>query len=45
MNQMKNMGRLESVLSMLPGVGGKVKDISSMVDEKPWEDGKPLSFL
>lgn len=34
MNQMKNMGGLESVLSMLPGVGGKVKDISSMVDEK-----------
>lgn len=34
MNQMKNMGGLESVLSMLPGMGGKMKDISGMVDEK-----------
>ena len=34
MNQMKNMGGLSSVLSMLPGIGSQVKDIDSMVDEK-----------
>ena len=36
MNQMKNMGGISSVLSMLPGmgVGGKMKDIESMIDEK-----------
>ena len=33
MNQMRNMGGLESVLSMLPGMGGKMKDIQGMVDE------------
>jgi signal recognition particle subunit SRP54 len=34
MNQMKKMGGLSSVLSMLPGVSGKMKDLESMVDEK-----------
>ena len=34
MNQMKNMGGISSVLSMLPGIGGQIKDIESMVDEK-----------
>ncbi len=34
MAQMKKMGGLESVLSMLPGMGGKMKDIQGMVDEK-----------
>ena len=34
MNQMKNMGGLSSVLSMLPGIGSQVKDLDSMVDEK-----------
>lgn len=34
MKQMKNMGGLSSVLSMLPGIGSQVKDIDSMVDEK-----------
>ncbi|MGI6007689.1 MAG: signal recognition particle protein [Ruminococcus sp.] len=34
MNQMKNMGGISSVLNMLPGIGGKMKDIESMVDEK-----------
>ncbi|MCR5294497.1 MAG: signal recognition particle protein [Lachnospiraceae bacterium] len=33
MNQMRNMGGLESVLSMLPGMGGRMKDISGMIDE------------
>ena len=34
MNQMKNMGGLSSVLSMLPGIGSQIKDLDSMVDEK-----------
>lgn len=34
MQQMKNMGGLQSVLSMLPGVGGKMKELESMIDEK-----------
>ena len=34
MNQMKNMGGISSVLSMMPGFGGsKMKDIESMIDE------------
>lgn len=34
MNQMKNMGGISSVLNMLPGMGGKMKDIEGMIDEK-----------
>ena len=34
MNQMKNMGGISSVLNMLPGLGGKMKDIEGMIDEK-----------
>jgi len=34
MKQMKNMGGLSSILSMLPGMGAKMGDISSMVDDK-----------
>jgi len=33
LQQMRNMGGLESVLSMLPGMGAKSSDISNMVDE------------
>jgi len=34
MNQVKNMGGIESVLSMMPGMGGKMGQISGMIDEK-----------
>ena len=34
MKQMKNMGGLSSILSMLPGMGAKMGDVSSMIDEK-----------
>ncbi len=35
MNQMKNMGGISSILSMMPGFGGsKMKDIEGMIDEK-----------
>ncbi|MDO4804724.1 MAG: signal recognition particle protein [Lachnospiraceae bacterium] len=33
MNQMKKMGGLESILSMLPGMGTRMKDIQGMIDE------------
>ncbi len=34
MRQMRKMGGLTSILSMLPGVGGKMGDLESMIDEK-----------
>ena len=34
MNQLKKMGGLTSLLSMMPGMGSKMGDISSMVDDK-----------
>lgn len=34
MKQMKKMGGLSSVLNMLPGIGGKMKEIEGMIDEK-----------
>lgn len=34
LNQMKSMGGLSSVLNMLPGMGGKMKEIEGMIDEK-----------
>ena len=34
MKQMRNMGGLSSILSMLPGMGMKGADLDSMVDEK-----------
>ena len=34
MKQMRNMGGLSSILSMLPGLGIKAGDLESMIDEK-----------
>jgi signal recognition particle subunit SRP54 len=34
MAQMNKMGGLESILSMLPGMSTKMKDIQGMIDEK-----------
>ncbi len=34
MKQMRNMGGLSSILSMMPGMGAQMGDIESMVDEK-----------
>ncbi len=33
MNQMKNMGGLSSIISMLPGVGGQMKQLEDAIDE------------
>ena len=37
MNQMKKMGGLSSVLSMMPGLGSQMKDIENAIDEKKME--------
>ena len=34
MKQMRNMGGLSSILSMMPGLGAKIAQLESMVDEK-----------
>lgn len=34
MKQMRNMGGLSSILKMLPGMGAKMGDLESMIDEK-----------
>lgn len=34
MKQMRKMGGLTSILSMMPGIGSKLGDIESMIDEK-----------
>ena len=34
MKQMRNMGGLGSILSMMPGMGSKMGDLESMIDEK-----------
>ena len=34
MKQMRNMGGLSSILSMMPGMGAKMGDLESMIDEK-----------
>lgn len=34
MKQMRNMGGIGSLLSMMPGLGGKNADLASMIDEK-----------
>ncbi len=34
MEQMRKMGGLSGILSMMPGLGGKAKDLDGMIDEK-----------
>ncbi|MCI8333760.1 MAG: signal recognition particle protein [Lachnospiraceae bacterium] len=34
MNQMKKMGGMASILSMMPGLGSQMKDLESAIDEK-----------
>ena len=42
MEQMQKMGGMSSILNMLPGIGGKVKDLESMIDEKAMERTKAM---
>ena len=42
LEQMNNMGGISSILNMLPGVGGKMKDLEGMIDEKAMERTKSI---
>ena len=42
MEQMNNMGGIQSILSMLPGIGGKAKDLEGMIDEKAMDRTKAI---
>ena len=42
MEQMQKMGGMSSILNMLPGIGGKAKDLESMIDEKAMERTKAM---
>ena len=42
MEQMNKMGGIGSILNMLPGIGGKMKDIESMIDESALERTKAI---
>ena len=42
MEQMNKMGGIGSILNMLPGIGGKMKDIESMIDEGALERTKAI---
>ena len=39
---LKKMGGLKSVLGMLPGIGGKLKQLESQIDEKQLEKNKAI---
>ncbi len=41
-NSLKKMGGLKSVLSMMPGLGGKLKQIEEQIDEKALERNKAI---
>ena len=41
-NSMKKMGGLKAILGMLPGIGGKLKQIEDQIDEKALEKNKAI---
>ena len=41
-NSLKKMGGLKSVLSMMPGIGGKLKQIEDMIDDKALDKNKAI---
>ena len=41
-NSLKKMGGLKSVLSMMPGISGKMKQLENMIDEKMLEKNKAI---
>ena len=42
MEQMNKMGGIGNILNMLPGMGGKMKDIEGMIDEKAMDRTKSI---
>jgi len=41
-NSLKKMGGLKSVLGMIPGIGGKLREIENQIDEKQLEKNKAI---
>ena len=41
-NSLKKMGGLKAVLSMMPGVSGKMKQLENMIDDKMLEKNKAI---
>ncbi len=41
-DSMKRMGGIKSILGMLPGIGGKLKEIENQIDEKTFEKNKSI---
>ncbi|MBE7076926.1 MAG: signal recognition particle protein [Clostridiales bacterium] len=41
-NSLKKMGGIKSVLSMIPGIGGKLKQIEDQIDDKALEKNKAI---
>lgn len=41
-NSLKKMGGLKSVLSMMPGIGGKLKQLEDQIDDKMLEKNKAI---
>ncbi len=42
LEQMNKMGGISSILNMLPGVGSKMKDVESMINEKAMDRTKSI---
>lgn len=42
LNSMKKMGGLKSILGMIPGLGGKLRQIEEQIDEKQLEKNKAI---
>lgn len=42
LEQMNKMGGISSILNMLPGMGSKMKDVESMIDEKAMDRTKSI---
>ena len=42
LEQMNKMGGISSILNMLPGMGNKMKDVESMIDEKAMDRTKSI---
>ena len=42
LNSLKKMGGLKSVLGMIPGLGGKLREIENQIDEKQLEKNKAI---
>ncbi len=42
LNSLKKMGGIKSILGMIPGIGGKLREIENQIDEKQLEKNKAI---